>query len=78
MPKRVMHGIVVSDKMDKSVVVEVTRQIKAPVYGKIVRRTKKYAAHDEGNDAKIGDKVSIRECRPLSKRKRWEILAEPG
>jgi small subunit ribosomal protein S17 len=64
--------------MDKSVVVEVTRQIKAPVYGKIVRRTKKYAAHDEGNDAKIGDKVSIRECRPLSKRKRWEILAEPG
>lgn len=78
MPKRVMHGVVVSDKMDKSVVVEVTRQIKAPVYGKIVRRTKKYAAHDEGNDAKIGDKVSIRECRPLSKRKRWEILAEPG
>jgi small subunit ribosomal protein S17 len=78
MPKRVMHGTVVSDMMDKTVIVEVTRQIKAPVYGKIVRRTKKYAAHDERNVCKIGDKVSIRECRPLSKRKHWEILAEAG
>lgn len=78
MPKRVMHGTVVSDKMDKTVIVEVTRRIKAPVYGKIVRRTKKYAAHDERNACKIGDKVSIRECRPLSKRKHWEILAEAG
>ena len=78
MPKRVMHGTVVSDKMEKTVIVEVTRQIKAPVYGKIIRRTKKYAAHDERNVCKIGDKVSIRECRPLSKRKHWEILAEAG
>jgi small subunit ribosomal protein S17 len=78
MPKRVMHGTVVSDKMDKTAIVEVTRRIKAPVYGKIVRRTKKYAAHDERNACKIGDKVSIRECRPLSKRKHWEILAEAG
>lgn len=78
MPKRVMHGTVVSDKMDKTVIVEVTRRIKAPVYGKIVRRTKKYAAHDERNACKIGDKVSIRECRPLSKSKHWEILAEAG
>ena len=78
MPKRVMYGTVVSDKMDKTAIVEVTRRIKAPVYGKIVRRTKKYAAHDERNACKIGDKVSIRECRPLSKRKHWEILAEAG
>ena len=78
MPKRVMHGTVVSDKMDKTVIVEVTRQVMAPVYGKIIRRRKKYAAHDEGNACKIGNKVSIRECRPLSKRKCWEILTETG
>ena len=76
MPRRVMQGTVVSDKMDKTVVVEVERRVTHPLYKKIVRRTKKYVAHDESNTLKIGDLVRIRECRPLSKRKCWEVTAE--
>jgi small subunit ribosomal protein S17 len=76
MPKRIMQGVVVSDKMDKTIVVKIERKIKHPLYKKYIRRSKKYAAHDEANVAKIGDIVRIRECRPLSKRKHWEVLSE--
>jgi small subunit ribosomal protein S17 len=71
-----MQGVVVSDKMDKTVTVKVERRIKHPLYKKFINRSKKYAAHDENNACKIGDIVSIRECRPISKRKKWEVLAE--
>ena len=76
MPKRIMQGVVVSDKMDKTIVVKIERKIKHPLYKKYIRRSKKYAAHDEANVAKIGDIVRIRECRPLSKRKHWDVLSE--
>ena len=76
MPKRVLQGVVVSDKQDKTVTVRVERRIKHPVYGKVIRRSKKYAAHDEANTHKIGDQVSIRECKPISKRKTWEVISE--
>jgi small subunit ribosomal protein S17 len=76
MPKRVMQGVVVSDKMDKTVTVKVSRRIKHPLYKKFINRSKKYAAHDENNTCRIGDTVSIRECKPISKRKKWEVLAE--
>ncbi len=76
MPRRIMQGVVVSDKMDKTIVVKIERKIKHPLYKKYIRRSKKYAAHDEANVAKIGDIVRIRECRPLSKRKHWEVLSE--
>lgn len=76
MPRRIMQGVVVSDKMDKTIVVKIERKIKHPLYKKYIRRTKKYAAHDEANVAKIGDIVRIRECRPLSKQKHWEVLSE--
>ena len=74
MPKRVLEGVVVSDKMNKTIVVRVERRVMDPVYGKYVRRSKKYAAHDEANSHKIGDLVQIRECRPISKSKRWEAV----
>ncbi|MEK9755128.1 MAG: 30S ribosomal protein S17 [Rhodospirillaceae bacterium] len=76
MPKRVLHGVVVSDKQDKTVTVQVERRIKHPVYQKVIRRSKKYAAHDETNSCKVGDSVSIRECRPISKRKTWEVISD--
>ena len=76
MPKRVLHGVVVSDKMDKTITVMVERRVIHPVYKKFIVRSKKYAAHDEHNKYKIGDAVSIRECRPRPKRKRWEVVAE--
>ncbi|MCW5699182.1 MAG: 30S ribosomal protein S17 [Rhodospirillales bacterium] len=76
MPRRTMHGVVVSDLMDKTVVVKVERRVMHPLYKKFVRRTKKYLAHDESNAVKVGDRVRIRECRPLSKRKCWEVLFE--
>lgn len=76
MPRRVMQGVVVSDKMDKTVTVKVERRVMHPLYKKFIRRSKKYAAHDQNNQFKIGDTVSIRECPPLSKRKRWEVLPE--
>ncbi len=66
---RVLVGEVVSDKMEKTIVVEVERTFKHPQYGKVIRRSKKYKVHDEENVAKIGDKVEIAECRPLSKTK---------
>jgi small subunit ribosomal protein S17 len=66
-------GIVVSDKMDKTVVVQVDRLVKHPVYKKYVRRRAKYKAHDENNSCQNGDRVVIRECRPLSKTKRWQV-----
>ena len=74
MPRRVMQGVVVSDKMDKTVVVNVERRFKHPLYKKFIRRSKKYLAHDETNQCKEGDVVSIRENRPMSKRKRWEVV----
>ncbi|MBT3359653.1 MAG: 30S ribosomal protein S17 [Rhodospirillales bacterium] len=76
MSRRVLQGVVVSDKMDKTIVVKVERRLMHPLYKKFIRRSKKYAAHDEGNISKVGDVVEIRECRPLSKRKRWEVVGE--
>jgi small subunit ribosomal protein S17 len=67
-------GVVVSDKMDKTIVVAIVRKWKHPLYGKIVTTTKKYKAHDEQNVAKVGDKVMITETRPLSKDKRWRLV----
>ena len=82
MPRRILQGVVVSDKSDKTVIVRVDRRVMDPLYKKFIRRSKKYAAHDEANAHKIGDAVSIRECRPISRRKRWEVIAgaaaEPG
>jgi small subunit ribosomal protein S17 len=75
MPKRVLQGVVVSDKMDKTVVVRVERRVMHPVYKKFIRRSKKYSAHDEANAHKIGDVVRIEECRPISKSKRWTVIA---
>jgi small subunit ribosomal protein S17 len=75
MPRRVLQGVVVSDKNDKTVIVSVERRVMHPVYKKIIRRTKRYAAHDEANSHKVGDTVTIRECRPISKTKRWEVVA---
>jgi small subunit ribosomal protein S17 len=72
LPKK-LQGIVSSDKMDKTVVVQVVTQMKHPQYGKYVQRTKKYYAHDEKNDAKMGDTVEITETRPLSKTKRYRV-----
>jgi len=76
MPRRVMQGIVVSDKMDKTVVVKVERRVMHPIYKKYLRQSKRYLAHDETNAVKVGDVVRIRECRPLSRRKCWEVLAD--
>jgi small subunit ribosomal protein S17 len=67
-------GTVVSDKMDKTVVVSIERRVQHPVYGKMVRRTKRLKAHDEKNDSKTGDTVRIMETRPLSKDKRWRLV----
>jgi small subunit ribosomal protein S17 len=75
MPRRVLQGTVVSDKNDKTVIVSVERRVMHPVYKKFIRRSKKYAAHDETNQYKIGDSFSIRECRPISKTKKWEVIA---
>jgi len=66
-------GTVVSDKMDKGVVVAVTRQVRHEVYGKTQRKTSRFMAHDEANDAKVGDQVALVESRPLSRRKRWVV-----
>jgi small subunit ribosomal protein S17 len=75
MPKRVLEGVVVSDKMQKTVVVRVERRVMDPVDGEYVRRAKRYSARDEANVYKIGDLVQIRECRPISKNKRWEVIS---
>jgi small subunit ribosomal protein S17 len=76
MPSRVMQGVVVSDKMDKTIVVKVERKVMHSLYKKFIRRSKKYSAHDEDNTSKIGDTVRIRECRPLSKNKCWEVISD--
>jgi small subunit ribosomal protein S17 len=72
-PKRTLIGKVVSDKMDKTVTVLIERQIKHPLYGKIIMRTNKFHAHDEANQAKTGDTVEIQEGRPISKTKAWTV-----
>jgi small subunit ribosomal protein S17 len=74
MPKRMLEGVVVSDKQDKTVVVRVERRFTHPVLKKTVRRTKKYYAHDEKNEYSVGDVVRIEERRPLSRLKRWEVI----
>ena len=76
MPKRILHGVVVSDKNDKTVVVEVERRYTHPLFKKTVRRSKKYHAHDESNAVKVGDRVQIIEGAPVSKNKRWYVLDE--
>ncbi|MGN6471200.1 MAG: 30S ribosomal protein S17 [Rhizobiaceae bacterium] len=76
MPKRILQGTVVSDKNDKTVVVDVERRFTHPVMKKTVRRTKKYQAHDETNAHKVGDVVFIQECAPISRRKRWTVISE--
>jgi small subunit ribosomal protein S17 len=78
MPKRVLTGTVVSDKTDKTVVVKVERKVKHPLYGKIIRRSKKYHAHDEGNVFKSGEVVRIEECAPISKLKTWKVVDKIG
>jgi len=74
MPKRVLQGVVVSDKNTKTITVRVERKIKHPLYNKIIRRSKKYAAHDEQEACKVGDVVRIVESAPISKSKRWALL----
>ena len=74
MPKRVLTGLIVSDKGDKTVVVNVERKVKHPLYGKIIRRSKKYHAHDEGNEFKQGETVRIEETAPISKLKTWKVV----
>ena len=74
MPKRILTGTVTSDKTDKTVTVKVERKVKHPLYGKIIRRSKKYHAHDEDNAFKEGDTVRIEETKPISKTKTWKVL----
>ena len=71
---RTQQGRVVSDKMDKSIVVAIERFVKHPIYGKFMKRTTKLHAHDENNECRLGDTVEIRECRPLSKMKSWTLV----
>ena len=78
MPKRILSGIVVSANSNKTIIVNVTRRIKHKLYKKIIRQTKKYHAHDENNDYKIGDSVTIIESKPISKLKKWKVLSSDG
>ena len=78
MPKRVLTGTVVSDKGDKTVVVRVERRVKHPLYGKIIKLSKKYHAHDEANAYRTGEMVRIEECAPLSKLKSWRVIERVG
>ena len=78
MPRRVLSGRVTSDKMDKTITVLVERRVMHPLYKKFIRRSKKYAAHDENNVCKEGDAVRIEECRPISKRKAWLLVERNG
>ena len=78
MPKRVLSGTVVSDKGDKTVVVRVERRVKHPLYGKIIKLSKKYHAHDADNAFRIGEQIRIEECAPLSKLKTWTVLDRIG
>jgi len=78
MPKRVLTGTVVSDKGDKTVVVSVERRVKHELYGKIIKRSKKYHAHDEANEFHVGETVRIEECAPISKLKTWKAIERVG
>lgn len=78
MPKRVLSGRVVHDATQKTVSVLVERRVMHPLYKKFIRRSKKYAAHDEANLCKLGDQVRIEECRPISKRKSWIVVERNG
>ena len=78
MPKRVLSGTIVSDKGDKTVVVRVERRVKHPLYGKIIRLSKKYHAHDQDNSYRAGEQVRIEECAPISKQKNWTVLDRIG
>lgn len=73
---RQLTGVVISDKADKTITVKIERKVKHPTYGKIMKRSTKVHAHDEQNSAKIGDVVTVQECRPLSKSKTWMLLSE--
>ncbi len=75
MPKKQLEGLVVSDKMSKSIVVQVVRRTRHPLYGKVIRSSKRYQAHDPENNAQEGDRVRIIECKPISKKKKW-LLSE--
>tara|TARA_B100000963_G_scaffold159609_1_gene138893 strand:- start:258 stop:515 length:258 start_codon:yes stop_codon:yes gene_type:complete len=75
MPKRILSGVVVSSNSNKTIVVNVTRRIKHKLYKKIIRQSKKYHAHDEKNEFKVGDSVSIIESKPISKIKKWKVLS---
>ena len=74
MPKKVATGVVTSDKMSKTCVVEIPRLVKHPAYGKYIRRTSKVMAHDAANECKAGDRVAIAECKPISKNKSWSVV----
>ncbi len=76
MPRRVLTGVVVSDKNEKTITVQVDRRVRHPIYKKTINRSKKYAAHDEKNQFKVGDKVQIIESAPISKSKRWQVVYE--
>ena len=78
MSKRIMQGIVVSDAADKTIVVRVDRRVQHPVYKKFLTRSNRFMAHDKANSCKVGDIVRIRECRPISKRKSWEVFSGAG
>ena len=74
MPKKQLEGVVVSDKMNKSIVVQVERRTRHPLYGKVIRTSKRYQAHDEENSAQDGDRVRIIESKPISKKKKWRLV----
>lgn len=76
MPKRILQGVVVSDKMDKTIVIKVERRLKHPLYRKYISKHKKYHAHDENNKYKIGDLVKIVETKPIAKTKTWKVLED--
>ena len=78
MPKRVLSGVVISSKSNKTITVNVTRRIKHKLYKKIIRQTKKYHAHDENNEYSVGDTVSIIESKPISKLKKWIVISNNG
>ena len=73
---RILTGIVTSNKADKTITVKVERKVKHPIYGKVIKRATKVHAHDENNDAVIGDVVSVKECRPISKLKTWILITD--
>ena len=78
MPKRLLSGVVVSSNSNKTIIVKVTRRVKHKLYRKIIRRSKKYHAHDENNQFKVGDNVSIIESKPISKLKNWVVVSDNG